>query len=165
MPSKYYSEFYLGNTEDDLLVMTGKWGKITSEVRSFMDNLDLEEYIEIVAGGAVFKYDDVSGYHLPDGWKFDMVDSIVEDIYIDDIEKYIGEIGIRECCKIIKDSDMFGDELPDLSTDLGLKQVFYCILYNAIEMNSYYEEVDEETLDKALEEADDKDRLECDKNK
>lgn len=164
MPYRY-NEFYLGNTEDDLLVMTGKWGKITSEVRSFMDNLDLEGYLKNVEGVSVAKYDDVSGYHLPDGWKFDMVDSIVENIYIDDIEKYIGEIGIRECCKIIKDSDIFGDELPDLSTDLGLKQVLYCILYHAIQTNSYYEEVSEETLDKALEEADDKDRLECDKNK
>ncbi len=92
-------------------------------------------------------------YNINEEWKHPLVDRMCEEIDIDDIEKIIGEIGIRNVMKKYKESDYYNDDnLPDLSTDLGIKQVFYVLLDEILNINDeYYKEITKEEYDEWIE--------------
>jgi hypothetical protein len=88
-------------------------------------------------------------YSISEEWKHTLFDRLVMEIDIDDAEKIIGEIGIRKVMKKYKESDYYNDDnIPDLSTDLGIRQVFYILLDETLKINEdYYEEITEEEFD------------------
>lgn len=93
-------------------------------------------------------------YNISEDWKHPLVDRMCSEIYIDDAEKIIGEIGIRKVMKKYKNSDYYNDDtFPDLSTDLGIRQVFYMLLDERLNINDeYYEEITKQEYDEWIDE-------------
>jgi hypothetical protein len=68
-------------------------------------------------------------WDFDEDWKHKMIDNLVCSLLINDIEKMIADIGFRECCKIANDTGFCEDmTLEDLSTDMGMRKLFYCVL-------------------------------------
>jgi hypothetical protein len=108
-------------------------------------------------------------YNIDEEWKHPLVDRMCCEIDINDVEKIIGEIGIRKVMMKYKESDYYNDyTFPDLSTDLGIRQVFYMLLDERLGINEeYYEELTKQEYDEWIDEhipADDDDEEEEDDN-
>jgi hypothetical protein len=93
-------------------------------------------------------------YDISEDWKHPLVDRMCMEIDIDDAEKIISEIGIRKVMKKYKESDYYNDDtFPDLSTDLGIRQVFYVLLDERLNINDeYYEEITKQEYDEWIDE-------------
>jgi hypothetical protein len=74
------------------------------------------------------------GYVMPDGWKHQIIDDLVADMDVDEIDTFIGEIGIRKAFKIADDSGIYEDDTRAFLTDDGIKKLFFAILYSIIEL-------------------------------
>lgn len=84
----------------------------------------------------------IYGYTMPDGWRHKLIDELATNEDIGNIERYIGEFGLRRAWKMVKDSDYFYDNLPDISTDLGFRQIFYVMLDEIIQLGDNVKQVD-----------------------
>lgn len=82
------------------------------------------------------------GYVMPENWKHQIIDDLVVDMDVDDVETYIGEIGIRKALRIADDCGFYEEEdMKDaLSTDAGIKRLFYAIMWSFIELADGVEE-------------------------
>jgi len=86
-------------------------------------------------------------YNINEEWKHPLVDRMCSEISVDKIEEIIGEVGIRKVMKLYNNSD-YQHNIPDLSTDLGLRQVFYVLLDEVIGINDkFYEEITKKEYD------------------
>jgi hypothetical protein len=93
-------------------------------------------------------------YDISEDWKHPLVDRMCMEIDIDDAEKIISEIGIRKVMKKYNESDFYNDDNPpDLSTDMGIRQVLYLLLYERLNINDeYYEEITKQEYDEWIDE-------------
>ena len=87
------------------------------------------------------------GYAMKDGWKFELINHLVENINVDNCDKFIGNYGIRKACKVMLNNG-FGDELPDLTTDSGIQQLMFHILYDIIIIDSEVKKIERDEYDK-----------------
>jgi hypothetical protein len=85
------------------------------------------------------------GYAMKDGWKSDLVNELIENIDVNDCEKFIGNYGIRLACSIMLN---YNDELPNLTTDKAIKQLMFFILYDAIIIDSEVEEIERDEYER-----------------
>jgi hypothetical protein len=104
-------------------------------------------------------------YSISEEWKHTLFDRLATEIDVDVAEKIIGEIGIRKVMKKYKESDYYDDDtFPDLSTDLGIRQVFYILLEDTLYIREDYEEITKEEYDLVEDEEDDTDDEEEEEN-
>jgi hypothetical protein len=154
-----YNEYYTVNFDH---TGANPFGRLLTLNKSVMDGLhdgcDFKKYLEelknkemrIEPRDTVHTYDNPhhivsskNGYIMPDSWKHELIDTIVTETPIDDIETYIGELGIRKAFKLYEDMGI-GDEHPNPATDGGLFLLFYGVLYQIIEIGEGVEEIDSE---------------------
>jgi hypothetical protein len=83
---------------------------------------------------------------MPDSWKHELIDNIVTETSIDDIDKYIGQLGIRKAFNLYEDMGI-GDEPPNLATDDGLMSMFYGVLDQIFDIGEGVEQIDKEEYD------------------
>ena len=106
------------------------------------NELRIEETAFILTNGST----STKGYKMPDGWKHELIDNIVVETPIDDIEKYIGQLGIRKAFNLYEDMGI-GDEPPNLATDDGLMWMFYGVLDQIFDIGEGVEQIDKEEYD------------------
>ena len=119
-------------------------GEFWRYLNSLGDNDSLEEIaIEI----DMSKEDTAGliGYIMPEDWKFQLVDKCASEIDIKKIDKYIGEIGIRLAFRYACECEFYEEEdfKEALSTDAGVRRLFYAILWGLIDINDKGENDDE----------------------
>jgi hypothetical protein len=156
-----YNEYYTVNF--DHRTGANSFGRLLTLNKSVMEffgdgGYDFKKYLEeleknemrIEPRNTVHTYDNPhhivsskNGYIMPDSWKHKLIDTIVTETHIDDIETYIGELGIRKAFKLYEDMGI-GDEHPNPATDDGLMLLFYGVLYQIIEIGEGVEEIDRE---------------------
>ena len=85
------------------------------------------------------------GYIMPEDWMYQFVDKCASEIDIKDIDKYIGEIGIRLAFRYACECEFYEEEdfKEALSTDAGVRRLFYAILWGLIDINDKGENDDE----------------------
>ena len=88
-------------------------------------------------------------FNISEEWKHTLVDRLATEIDIDVAEKIIGEVGIRKVMKIVNDSGYYDiGGLPELWEDKGIRQVFYHLLDDTLNINDeYYTEITKEEYD------------------
>ena len=86
------------------------------------------------------------GYKMPDGWKHELINNIITETSIDDIDKYIGQLGIRKAFNLYEDMGI-GNEPPNLATDDGLMSIFYGVLDQIFDIGEGVEQIDKEEYD------------------
>jgi hypothetical protein len=106
------------------------------------NELCIEETAFILTNGST----STKGYKMPDGWKHELIDNIVTETSIDDIDKYIGQLGIRKAFNLYEDMGI-GDEPPNLATDDGLMSMFYGVLDQIFDIGEGVEQIDKEEYD------------------
>lgn len=106
----------------------------TRYMRNLIDQGDIEDEAYSIDTQEEGKW---CGYVMPDDWKHSMVDGFATNIDIDDLEKYIGEIGIRKAFRLADDCGFYDEEdyKKALTTEEGLRRLFYAILYGLIDIN------------------------------
>lgn len=94
------------------------------------------------------------GYVMPENWKHQIIDDLVVDMDVDDIEIYIAEIGIRKALKIADDCGFYEDDCmrEALTTDQGIKRLFYAIMWSFIELDDGVKEVEQDEYERIYEE-------------
>jgi hypothetical protein len=108
--------------------LTGKFVDFGTEFNVVLELQSIDASFE------VFKYwnDDnnqVWVWDMDEDWRHKLIDNLVCGIDIDYIEEMIADIGFRKCCKIADDIGFCEDmTLEDLSTDMGMRKLFYCVL-------------------------------------
>lgn len=87
-------------------------------------------------------------YAISEEWKHTLFDRLATEIDIDVAEKIIGEVGIRKVMKLANDSGFYENGLPELWEDKGIRQVFYNLLDDTLDINEeYYDEITKEEYD------------------
>lgn len=106
----------------------------TRYMRNLIDQGDIEDAAYMVEP---LEDDRGCGYVMPDDWKHSMVDGFASNIDIDDLEQYIGEIGIRKAFRLADDCGFYDEDdyKKALTTEEGLRRLFYAILYGLIDIN------------------------------
>jgi hypothetical protein len=110
------------------------------------------------------------GYIMPDNWKHKMIDNYLLEIGVNDIEKFIGDIGIRKAFRFADECEFYEEEnyKEALTSDEGLRRLFYAILWGLIDINDrvdyddndYITEFNEEEYNTKMGEDDDDDEEE-----
>jgi hypothetical protein len=111
------------------------------------------------------------GYVLPEDWKYKFVDKCSAEIDIKKIDKYIGEIGFRLAFKFACECEFYEEEdfKEALSTDAGVRRLFYAMLWGLIDINDrcntdnnmpYFEEVDKDAYEEMMNPAEDEEVIE-----
>ena len=143
-----YNEHYISKTSCNLLVLNKdvmgglkKNTRLDHYLRTREMNPHLWTSFLEADGETVF------GYSLPDGWRHEYIDKLVCELDVDWIEEYIGELGIRKAFKLYEDMGI-GDEHPNPTTNLGLQQLFYGVLYEIFTINDSIESIEKEEYDK-----------------
>lgn len=68
-------------------------------------------------------------WNIDEDWKHELVDRLASTTNIDYIDEMLSGIGFRNVFKIVNDTGMFDDiTMDDLSTDLGMRRLFYGVL-------------------------------------
>jgi len=97
-------------------------------------------------------------YNIDEEWKHMLVDGLATNTDIDVIEKIIGEIGFRKVMEKVHNCDYYQDALPELWTELGIRQVFYILLEEFVKINDeFYKEITEAEYNEWFDEDDDED--------
>ena len=84
-----------------------------------------------------------SGYNVPEDWKYSLIDYLCCLPTIDEVEIFIGELGIRKAFKLVDEYSYYEEEnyKEALTTDDGLRRLFYCILDVIITINPKLTEI------------------------
>jgi hypothetical protein len=147
-----YNEYYIATANGN-----NRFGKLLVLNHSVTDWLpdgcDFKKYLdelvknELRIEETAYYFNDnqilIQGYKMPDSWKHELIDNIVVETPIDDIEKYIGQLGIRKAYKLYDDMGV-GDEQPNPATNDGLMLLFYGVLDQIFNIGEGVEEIDKE---------------------
>ena len=111
----------------------------------WLDDIDFDELVERYDEG----FDSINKeptyyFNIREDWKINLLDNLADFIDIKMAEKIIYEMGIRHVMRIVKQHDYWGDNMPDLTEDTGIRQVIYCLLDYIIEINDGYVEINED---------------------
>lgn len=85
---------------------------------------------------------------IDEEWKHNLFGRLV-CIDINLIENIIGDVGIRRAFKIVDECGINDDSmtLEELSSDIGMRKIFYCILDQQLGINDGFDEIDEDEWD------------------
>ena len=156
-------QYYVGKTTeiveyDDELVL--RWDSDTFS--KWIESIDFNAELEYDDRDFIWGNDGVgSDYHITisEDWKQTLLNRLVMEIDIHKVERMINEIGVRQVMWIVNRSDFFQDEKPDFETDMGFRQVLYCILDYIIGIGDF-EEIDEEAWNRWRDDTDDEEEEE-----
>jgi hypothetical protein len=129
------------DTKDGYTKTGGAWA-------DFVRELDIEsELWKSDANFDVSKYwedgKEVWVWNIDEDWKHDLIERLV-CIDIDHIEIMIANIGIRNVVKLSNDTGLIDDLTMDkLSTDMGMRMLFYCVLSEHLEILDNQHEITE----------------------
>jgi hypothetical protein len=150
-----YNDYYIAtdngnNLYRKLLVLNHSvtdWLPDGCDFKKYLDELvknelSIEETAFILTNGST----STKGYKMPDSWKHELINNIIVETPIDDIEKYIGQLGIRKAFKLYEDMGI-GDEQPNPATNDGLMLLFYGVLDQIFDIGEGVEEIDKEEYD------------------
>ena len=152
MDSQDYNEYYLGENDEigiNLMTIKNKTHyDFHSAFGSYLESLDAnldglvgeygKEYWKPTKNGLI------AGYEMPNNWKMSMIDDIINDETLEDMEKYINEIGIDKATKIVMECPYYDDELPDITDEVGLKHFFLLMMYEIIGIGEGIQQVEKE---------------------
>lgn len=142
-----YCDYYLGTGRLLVLNQSVMDGLPNGcDFKKYLEKLDKNEMSIEETAYRITNTTFTKGYKMPDGWKHELIDNIVVETHIDDIEKYIGELGIRKAFKLYDDMGI-GDEPPNPATDDGLMSLFYGVLDQIIKIGEGVEQIDKEQYD------------------
>jgi hypothetical protein len=148
-----YDEFYISTYTDDCpnndLVI------LRNDFRSYCDRTKFDTFLneleqklpELVAEyGRVDASLDCKmvGYAMKDSWKFDLINEVFTPMNVNEMEIYIGELGIRRAFRYAYDCGFGDDEDLKLYEESGLRQLFYKVIYHSLDLNYNVEMIDYE---------------------
>jgi hypothetical protein len=159
------------NKQGDLLTIRNEFAKEGSEFKEWIDFMlerDLNYPVGSLCVGGGWRSIEVNdeliiGYAMKDGWKFQMMNDIVEKISVDKCERFICDFGIRNAYKCYENNG-FGNEFPNLGDDDGMKELMFHILYDIVVLCDEIEEIETEEFEKLFADFDDDDEEEEDDN-
>lgn len=111
-----------------------EWGKFFSWINDdlemrFEDSEWDEDLADIVNGEYVEdNMNGLIGYILPIDWRYLLLDYFAKRPSIDEIEAFIGELGIRKAFALADKCGFYNGDLNSLKTDDGIRHLFLCIL-------------------------------------
>jgi hypothetical protein len=117
-------------------IYSGEWAKYSykisnGEIEMYLhkDDDELERISTIEDDGA-----EVWVWNIDEEWKHNLIERLIEDLEIVDIERLIADVGIRKAFKMADDTG-FNEAMTmeELSTDMGMKKLFYCVLNEMLE--------------------------------
>lgn len=138
--------YYIGDADKSLITLNEychinvNEGKFWDYLKNLIDDDDVNDYF----ADEVDRYNEadrnIIGYVMPENWKHQLIDKYATEISVDDIEKYIGELGIRKAFRIADDCGFYEeDNYKDaLTSNAGLRRLFYAILWLFIDINDKY---------------------------
>jgi hypothetical protein len=149
-----YKQYFIGDDELNLVCLdrtyineNNKFGKWLIELEKTFDihNFDDWEFGGWQNEYFVFSYDSICGYNVPEDWRFCLIDDIAMKPTIDEIDTFIGELGIRTAFQLADECGFYEEEdyKKALTSREGLRRMFFCILYAIIITNPELREVDE----------------------
>jgi hypothetical protein len=148
-----FNTFYVSDNRVELVKLNKQEMDIienkSDKFHQWLIDLYLDQFIydmDIVVDGKEDDDDNSIGYIMPEDWKYTLIDNLAMIPTIDEIETFIGELGIRKAFKLADESGFYEEEdyKEALTTDEGLRRMFYMILYTLIEVDKDIEEVDED---------------------
>ena len=72
---------------------------------------------------------DIWVWNIDEDWRHNLVDRLASTVNIDYIDEMLSGLGFRNVFKFVNDTGMFDDmTMDDLSTDLGMRKLFYGVL-------------------------------------
>jgi hypothetical protein len=147
-----FEEYYIATIDDvyhhtELVQLRNSFRDFSNKTKfdTFLNELDerLPELVSNYGEVDTSVYGKV-GYVMKEGWKFELLNDLLEEINVDDMEKYIGELGIRNAFEYA-DTCGFGDDADlKLWTDAGLQSLFFKIMYHTMEVCFNVESFDDE---------------------
>ena len=131
----YYETYRNPVTDDFQLIQISYMEETKGEFEKFLSGLDIIRELQLTDanGFDVSKYwedgKEVWVWNVDEDWKHNIVDRLASTIGIDYIDLMLSGIGIRNVFNLVNESGMFEDmTMNDLSTDLGMRKLFYGIL-------------------------------------
>jgi hypothetical protein len=90
--------------------------------------------------------DDTIGYNMPENWRHLLIDYLCGSPSIDDVEIFLGELGIRKAFRLADECGYYeeDDYKEALTTDDGLRRLFFVVLDALILTNDDLTEVEED---------------------
>jgi hypothetical protein len=90
--------------------------------------------------------DNTIGYNMPENWRHLLIDDLCGSPSIDDVEIFLGELGFRKAFRLANECGCYeeDDYKEALTTDGGLRRLFYAVLDALILVNDEVEEVEED---------------------
>lgn len=84
------------------------------------------------------------GYNMPENWRHLMLDQLACVPTIDEVEIFLGELGIRKAFKLADECGYYEEEdyKEALTTDGGLRRLFYAVLDALILTNDELDEIE-----------------------
>jgi hypothetical protein len=136
------------NNQGDLLTIKTEFAKEGSEFKGWIDLMlgrDLNYSVGslcVRGGWSSIEVNDelIIGYAMKDGWKFELINNIVDTISVDKCERFICDFGIRNAYKSFENNGIDVD-FPNLGEDIGMKQLMFQILYDIIVLCDEIEEI------------------------
>lgn len=143
------------NNQGDLLTIRNQFAKEGSEFKEWIDFM-LEKDLNYPVGGlcvgggwrSIEVNDElIIGYAMKDGWKFELINNLVDTISVEKCDRFIGDFGIRNAYRSFENNG-FGDKFPNLGEDDGMKQLMFHILYDIVVLCDEIEEIETEEFEK-----------------
>jgi hypothetical protein len=148
---------------------TGAWADFVNNLDILKHMVDCDEDFEMESYWV--NGEELLVYNLHSDWKENVVKHIIENMDINHIEKIIGDFGMRKLFSmadtlwsdrtITADEEGWNDKpdewwhnympaFEELSTDVGIKKLFYCLVWEQIQMYDEYEMMSEEEWNESL---------------
>ena len=110
-------------------------------------NLNLFDWVDAIDGGLEERTDDYSktGYCMPCDWNHSLIDELAMFPTIEEVEVFLGEVGFRKAFKLADECGYYeeADYKVALTTDEGLRRLFFAVLDALIVINDDLKEVED----------------------
>ena len=145
------------NNQGELLTIRNQFAKEGSEFKEWIDTvIDLNYHVTgLCVGGFGIRSIEVNderiiGYAMEDGWKYEMINNIVDTISVEKCDRFICDFGIRNAYNCYENNGLGDecDECPILAEDYGMKQLMFHILYDIVVLCDEIEEIETKEFEK-----------------